>query len=108
MGYQDVLDSLAFAKAHDAYFANEIRSARREAEIEDLANRIGDEVIAGNSERRECYAEEIVDNECWISLIRDLLDDVKNGTDPTNTIKRSVYCWALGVAEYEVERAEHD
>ena len=108
MGYQDVLDSLAFAKAHDAYFANEIRSARREADISDLATKIGNEVIADADKRRETYAEEIVDNECWLSLIRDLLDDVKNGTDPTNTIKRSVYCWALGVAEYEVERAEHD
>lgn len=105
---QNLLDSLMFNRLHDNYFAAEVRSARREAAIEDLANKIGDEVIAGTGKQRETYAEEIVDTEHWIAFVRDLLDDVRAGTDPTNTIKRSVYNWAQDVAAYELERDEHD
>ena len=106
--YADALDALMFNRMHDNYFANEIRSARREAAIEDLANKIGDEVIAGCGNRRETFAEEIVDNEAWISFLRDLLDDVNSGIDPSDTIKRRVKSWALDVAQYELERGEHD
>ena len=106
--YQACLDRLLFNQLHDNYFANEIRSARREAAVEDMANKISDEVIAGNSKRREAWAEEIVDSEAWINIIRDILDDVKAGTDPTATVKRAISNWAQDVAAYEIERGEHD
>ena len=106
--YQACLDRLLFDRLHDNYFANEIRSARREAAVEDMANKISDEVIAGNSQRREAFAEEIVDNEAWINFVRDLLDDVQANVNPTDTIKRRVKSWALDVAQYELERGEHD
>ena len=104
--YQACLDRLLFDRLHDNYFANEIRSARHEAAVEELANKIGDEVIAGNSQRRKDYSEEIVDNEAWINLIRDLLDDLKAGVNPTETLRRSVRNWATTVAEYQIERGE--
>lgn len=106
--YQACLDRLLFDRLHDNYFANEIRSARREAAVEDMANKISDEVIAGNSQRREAFAEEIVDNEAWINFVRDLLDDVRSGVNPTDTIRRRVKNWAQDVADYELERGEHD
>mgnify|MGYP000878635372 CR=1 FL=1 len=106
--YQACLDRLLFDRLHDNYFANEIRSARREAAVEDMANKISDEVIAGNSQRREAWAEEIVDCEAWQNFLRDLLDDVNSGIDPSDTIKRRVKSWALDVAAYELERGEHD
>lgn len=106
--YQACLDRLLFDRLHDNYFANEIRSARREAAVEDMANKISDEVIAGNSQRREAWAEEIVDCEAWQNFLRDLLDDVKAGINPTDTIRHRVKNWALGVAAYELERGEHD
>lgn len=106
--YQACLDRLLFDRLHDNYFANEIRSARREAAVEDMANKISDEVIAGNSQRREAWAEEIVDCEAWQNFLRDLLDDVKAGINPTDTIRRRVQNWALDVAAYELERGEHD
>lgn len=106
--YQACLDRLLFDRMHDNYFANEIRSARREAAVEDMANKISDEVIAGNSQRREAWAEEIVDCEAWQNFLRDLLDDVKAGINPTDTIRRRVKNWAQDVADYELERGEHD
>ena len=42
------------------------------------------------------------------SLLRDLLDDLKAGTDPSATLRKRIGDWAIGVAEYQIERGEHD
>ena len=97
-----------FSDMSDSIFWNEVRSARVNADVEWLADAITNEVVtgAGDGKRRATFTEEIVDSEAWTSFVRDLLDDVRNNVDPTGTIKRSVYCWALSVAEYEVSRGE--
>lgn len=103
--YADALDSLMFSRMHDNYFANEIRSARREEDVSHLAACIADEVVFADNERRKAYSEEIIDDGIAL-LLRDLLDDLKAGINPTETLRRSVRNWATGVAECEIERGE--
>jgi hypothetical protein len=106
--YADALDSLMFSRMHDNYFAQEIRSAQREANVNHAAIWIADDVIQNtkDSARRAEFIEELVDDESFASFIGDLLDDVNAGTDPTERIKRRVASWSQTVAEYEIERGE--
>ena len=107
--YADALDSLMFSRMHDNYFAAKIRSAQREANVNHAANWIADDVIKttdDNAHRRAAYVEELVDGEGFLHLLRDLLDDVAAGVDPSETIRRSVASWALKVATEEDEREE--
>jgi hypothetical protein len=106
--YADALDSLMFARMHDNYWAQEIRSAQREANINHTQQWIVDEVFqpTPDSARRSTFIEELVDDEGFVSLIGDLLDDVQAGVNPTETIRRRVASWALRVAEEEDERGE--
>jgi hypothetical protein len=102
--YADALDSLMFSRMHDNYFAQEIRSAQREANINHNAQWIADEVIAPTDDcahRRASYIEEIIDGEGFVHLLGDLLDDLKAGINPTETLRRSVASWAQTVAEEE-------
>ena len=95
----------------DSYFWQEVRCERTSQQVKDLAEVIVDDVLnpsKDNAHRRAAFVEEIVDNESWQSFVADLLDDVARGVDPSETIKRRVRHWALGAAEYEVERGEHD
>ena len=111
MTYADQLERKYFADLSDNYFWQEIRATRLSEQIKDAAEVIVDDVLQptrDNAHRRGEFVEEIVDNESWQSFVADLLDDVAAGINPTDTIKRKVKHWALGVAEYEVERGEHD
>jgi hypothetical protein len=105
--YADALDSLMFSRMHDNYFAQEIRSAQREADINHRSLWIVDEVFqpTPDSHRRSTFIEELVDDEGFASFIGDLLDDVQAKIDPAETIYRRVASWALKVAE-EDERGE--
>jgi hypothetical protein len=106
--YADALDSLMFQRMHDNYFAQEIRSAQREANVNHAAIWIADEVFqpTPDSARRSTFIEELVDDEGFVSFIGDLLDDVASGVNPTETIRRRVASWAQKVAEEEDEREE--
>jgi hypothetical protein len=107
--YADALDSLMFSRMHDNYFAAEIRSAQREANVNHAAIWIADEVISPTDDcahRRAAYIEEIIDGEGFIHLLGDLLDDLRAGVNPTETLRRSVASWALRAAEEEDERVE--
>jgi hypothetical protein len=109
MTYANVLEAAAFQRASDAYFWREEAEARREANVEHNATWIADDVITptpDNAHRRAAFIEELVD-EGVESFVRDLLDDVQAGINPTETIKRRVRNWALGVATYEDERDEN-
>ena len=111
MIYADIQERAMIQRQFDSYFWQEIRQARTSEAIKDLAETIADDVLKpsrDNAHRRGEFVEEIVDNESWQSFVADLLDDVAAGINPTDTIKRKVWHWALGVAEYEVERGEHD
>jgi hypothetical protein len=107
--YADALDSLMFSRMHDNYFAQEIRSAQRDADINHRAIWIADEVISPTPDcahRRASYIEEIIDGEGFVHLLGDLLDDLKAGINPTETLRRSVANWAFTVATEEDEREE--
>jgi hypothetical protein len=107
--YADALDSLMFSRMHDNYFAQEIRSAQREADINHRALWIAGEVIGPTDDcahRRAAYIEEIIDGEGFVHLLGDLLDDLRAGVNPSETLRRSVASWALRVAEEEDERGE--
>ena len=104
----DLLTRSHFGDLADSLFWREIRAARIGRDVDWLADAIARDVIAGCGDRRETFAEEIVDNEAWISFLRDLLDDVNSGINPTETIKRRVKFWGLDVAQYEIGRGEHD
>jgi hypothetical protein len=106
--YADALDSLMFSRMHDNYFAQEIRSTQREANINHTQQWIVDEVFqpTPDSARRSTFIEELVDDEGFVNFIGDLLDDVAAGVNPTETIRRRVASWALTVAEEEDERGE--
>jgi hypothetical protein len=108
MSYANTLEASAFQRASDAYFWREEAEARREANVNHSANWIYDEVIQNtpDSARRAAFVEEIVDNESWQQFVGDLLDDVNAGVNPTETIRRKVMSWAIGVAQYEDERGE--
>jgi hypothetical protein len=106
--YANVLEAAAFQRASDAYFWREEAEARREANVEHNATWIADEVIAPSPDcehRRAAFIEELIDERAE-SFVRDLLDDVQAGVDPSETIRRRVRNWALGVATYEDERGE--
>jgi hypothetical protein len=107
--YADALDSLMFSRMHDNYFAQEIRSAQREANVNHNANWIAQDVIQttpDNAHRRAAFIEEVIDGEGFIHLLGDLLDDLAAGINPAETLQRAVKSWAEGVATYEDERGE--
>jgi hypothetical protein len=106
--YADALDAMMFNRMESNYFAAEIRSAQREANINHTQQWIVDEVFqpTPDSHRRSTFIEELVDDEWLVSFIGDLLDDVQAGVNPTETIRRRVASWALRVAEEEDERGE--
>jgi hypothetical protein len=108
MSYANVLEQAAIQRALDRYHWQEEAEARREAHVSHMATWIADEVIADtkDSARRAQFMEELVDSEDWLLFLRDLLDDVHHGVDPTQTIRRRVANWALTVAEEEDERGE--
>jgi hypothetical protein len=111
MTYADTLERAAIQRQFDSYFWQEIRQARVTEQIKDLAETIADDVLKpsrDNAHRRGEFVEELIDGESFQTFVRDLLDDVQAGVNPTDTIRRKVRNWALGVAEYEVERGEHD
>jgi hypothetical protein len=104
MNYANQLEALAFQRASDRYFWQEEAEARREANVNHQAQWIADEVIAPTPDcahRRAAYIEEIVDGEGFIHLLGDLLDDLKAGVNPSETLRRSVASWAQTVAEEE-------
>ncbi len=106
MSYADILERAHFAKMADNYFWRENRAARREENARDLATAIADDVIAdGPSGHRKAWLEETVDDGIE-NLLRDLLDDLKAGINPTETLQRRIRNWATGVAEYQIERSE--
>jgi hypothetical protein len=106
MSYADILERAHFAKMADNYFWREIRATRREENARDLATAIADDVIAdGPSGHRKAFIEETVDDGIE-NLLRDLLDDLKAGVNPTETIRRRISNWSTGVAQYEIERGE--
>jgi hypothetical protein len=107
--YANVLEAAAFQRASDAYFWADEAEARREANVSHQAQWIADEVISPTPDcehRRAAFIEELVD-EGVESFVRDILDDVAAGVDPSETIRRRVRNWALSVAEYEDERDEN-
>ena len=107
----DVLTSAHFSDLADNLFWREIRAATVSRDQEWLADAIAREVIAGPSgrgSRQAAFVEELIDGESFEQFVRDLLDDVQANVNPTDTIKRRVKSWALGVAAYELERGEHD
>jgi hypothetical protein len=108
MSYADLLEQAHFRSMHDNYFWREIRAERRSQTIKDLADQITEDVLhpsADNAHRRAAWLEEQASDDTEIFL-RDLLDDVSAGVNPTETIKRRIANWATGVATYEVERGE--
>ena len=106
MNYDNVLEAAAFQSESDRYFWAEIRRHRVEQDTRDLATAIADDVIAdGPSGHRKAWLEETVDDGIE-NLLRDLLDDLKAGIDPTETLQRRIRNWATGVAEYQIERGE--
>ena len=108
MSYADILEAKYFADMHNSYFWRESVQARRDEDTRDLANAIADDVVAdGPSKHRAAWVEEVIDDGID-SLLRDLLDDLKAGTDPSATLRKRIGDWAIGVAEYQIERGEHD
>jgi hypothetical protein len=110
MTYADLLEQAHFRSMHDNYFWREIRAESRSQTIKDLADQIAEDVLhpsADNAHRRAAWLDEQASDDTELFL-RDLLDDVAAGVNPTDAIKRRIANWALGVAEYEVERCEHD
>jgi hypothetical protein len=110
MSYADQLEAAYFRSMHDNYFWREIRAESRSQKIKDLADQVIQDVLhpsADNAHRRAAWLEEQASDDTELFL-RDLLDDVSSGVNPTDTIKRRIKNWALTVAEYEVERGEHD
>jgi hypothetical protein len=109
MTYADILERKYFADMADSYFWREIRQERRTEAIKDMAEVIVDDVLQpshDNAHRRGEFVEELIDGESFQTFVADLLDDVQAGVNPTDTIRRKVKNWALGVAEYEIERGE--
>ncbi len=108
MSYADILERAHFSRMHDNYFWQEVRRYRIEQDTLDLATAIADDVIAdGPSGHRKSFIEETVDDGIE-NLLRDLLDDLKAGINPTETLQRRIRNWSTGVAQYEIERGEHD
>ena len=106
MSYDNVLEAAAFQRESDRYFWQEVRRYRIEQDTRDLATAIADDVIAdGPSGHRKAWLEETVDDGIE-NLLRDLLDDLKAGINPTETLQRRIRNWSTGVAEYQIERGE--
>jgi hypothetical protein len=109
MSYANTLEAAAFQRASDRYFWQEEAEARREANVNHAAIWIADEVISPTDDcahRRAAYIEEIIDGESFVHLLGDLLDDLRAGVNPTETLRRSVQNWAQTVAEEEDDRGE--
>ena len=87
-----------------AYERMEDRLAYRDACLVSDAAGIAQDVIRGDECRREAYIEDVYCNERLCrNLLRDLLDDLKHGINPSWTIKHSLENWATGIASDEAE-----
>ena len=79
-------------------------AAYKEANATSYAAGVAQEIIAGDEVRREQYVEHYIDHDDELDrLLRDLLDDVAAGINPTETLKRSVQDLAIGIAIEEEE-----
>ena len=88
----------------NAYERMEDRLAYRDACLVSDAGGIMQDVIRGDECRREAYIEDVYCNERLCrNLLRDLLDDLKHGINPSETIRRSLQDWATGIASDEAE-----
>jgi hypothetical protein len=108
MNYANVLEQAQFQRESDRYFWQEVRRYRIEQDTRDLATAIAHDVIWTTKDcahRRSAFVEETVDDGIE-NFVRDLLDDVASGIDPTETIRRRILNWSTGVAQYEIERGE--
>ncbi len=93
-------------------FESELRSyedrendrAYREANADTYAAGVAQQCIGNTDGRRDQYVECLLDhNDQLDHLLRDLLDDVQAGINPTETIQRSIQDWSIGIAIEEEE-----
>lgn len=74
-------------------------AAYKEANATSYAAGVAQEAIGQRAYRRDQYIECLLDHDTDLDhLLRDLLDDVAAGLNPTDTLKRSIQDWAVGVA----------
>ena len=87
-----------------SYEDRENAAAYKEANATSYAAGVAQEIIAGDPMRREQYVEHYIDHDDELGrLLRNLLDDVAAGINPTETLKRSVQDFSIGIALEEQE-----
>lgn len=87
-----------------AYEDRENAAAYREANATSYAAGVAQEVIGQPRGRRDQYVEHLLDHDDELDrLLRDLLDNLGAGINPTETLKRSVRDFAIGIAIEEEE-----
>ena len=87
-----------------SYEDRENAAAYKEANATSYAAGVAQEIIANDPMRREQYVEHYIDHDDELDrLLRDLLDDVAAGINPTETLKRSVQDFSIGIALEEQE-----
>jgi hypothetical protein len=79
--------------------AREYAQDRREAAAAHIATGIATDAIYGQWGRRDELVEHWLGNETDLNhLLRDLVDDIQAGIDPSTTLRKAINDWALGVA----------